>query len=396
MFKGPAEAERGTATGTLLLVTLVLFTDMMGYDLLVPVLPSYARAWQMPDTQLGVLFGCYALAQLVSVPFSAWLCERVGAMRALRLGTLAMFLTQLLYATSTDSSMLFTARLLQGVAGGTTWVAGLALLATRYPAGKRGWALGFAMGGMSLGALAGLPLGGLLFEWGGPRCPFVAAAGWTLVLALAALAVPLGKVHSQQRWESPFVLAGWKDYLRPIAAVIFGATLLSGLEPTLPVYLAERFRASPGQTGGVFGLAALLHGISAPLAGWASDRWGGRRVLLGGLAACVLILPWLAVPRSWAGEAVVLSLLGVAIAFLLSPTLPELAAISERRQPPVFGAAYAVFNMAQSLGMVVGPVTAGLLKRTWGFSAMLLAMSAASVLVLPVLLSRPRTALTST
>jgi MFS family permease len=395
MSKSSAGEDGATAKWTLVLVTLVLFTDMMGYDLLVPVLPSYARAWRMQDTELGVLFGSYALALLVAVPFSAWLCDRLGAMCALRLGTLGLFLTQLLYAFSNGLPMLFAARMLQGVAGGTAWVAGLALLAARFPAGKRGRALGVAMGGMSLGTLVGPPLGGILFDWGGPRCPFLTAATWTMLLSVVVLAFPGGKRQSGQGWESPFLLAEWKDYLQPIAAVVFGATLLSGLEPTLPLYLEERFAASPAWTGGIFGLAALIYGISAPLAGWVTDRWGGKSVLLAGLAGCVLILPWLAVPRSWAGEAVVLSLFGLACAFLLAPTLPELAAICERRQPPVFGAAYAAFNLAYAIGMVVGPSMAGCLKRTWGFSTMLLAMSAGSVLVLPVLLSRSRKALSS-
>jgi MFS family permease len=242
---------------------------------------------------------------------------------------------------------------------------------------------------MSLGTLVGPPLGGILFDWGGPRCPFLTTAAWTMLLCLAVVVFPGGKEQSsRQQRQSPFTVAGWTDYLRPVAAVVFGATLLSGLEPTLPLYLQERFGASPAWTGGIFGLAALVYGVSAPLAGWASDRWGGNRVLLAGLAGCTLVLPWLAVPRSWAGEAVVLSLFGLACAFLLSPTLPELAAICERRQPPVFGAAYAAFNLAYALGMAVGPLTAGFMKRTWGFNIMLLAMSAGSVLVLPLLLSR--------
>src|SRR5439155_4128406 len=123
-------------------------------------------------------------------------------------------------------------------------------------------------------------------------------------------------------------------------------------------------------------------GLAAPLAGWASDRWGGWRVLAAGLAACAVALPLLAVPRAWGGEVVALLVFGVACAFLLSPTLPEIAAACERQGDRAFGSAYAVFNLSYAVGMAAGPIASGVLKPALGFGLTLVILSAVSALSL--------------
>src|SRR5262249_49147052 len=152
---------------------------------------------------------------------------------------------------------------------------------------------------------------------------------WTLLLTVAVfglgarLASPWRSAQVASLWHS------WTGYLHTVGAVVLGSMFLSALEPTLPLHLHERLGANPAQPGVVFGLAALVYGVTSPLAGWAADVWGGRRVLVAGLLACLLTLPWLAVPRTWAGEIVALCCFGLACAFLLTPTLPEIAAVCE-------------------------------------------------------------------
>src|SRR5438477_1892027 len=129
----------------LALVTLVLFTDMVVYDLVIPILPDYTRSWGMNATELGLLFGAYAAALLLSVPFAGRLCDRLGVVRAMQLGVAGLFLSQLLYVAARGRALLFAARALQGFAGGTAWAAGMALLALSFPPSRRGRALGMAM-----------------------------------------------------------------------------------------------------------------------------------------------------------------------------------------------------------------------------------------------------------
>jgi MFS family permease len=340
------------------------------------------------------LLGCYPLALLVAIPFSAWISDRFGPIRALKIGTLGLFLTQLLYAAANCREVLYTARCLQGVSGGLAETAGLALLAMTFPAGKRGQALGTVMGIMSIGTLLGPPVGGYLFTWVGPRYPFVFLAGWTFLLA-AGLFCTRQRGPRPEALRHPEPLAGWRDYFSTIVVVMLGAASLTALEPTLPLHLEERFGADASDCGLIFGLAALTFCLCSPLAGWVAERWGGRQVMIGGLIASMVVLPLVSLPRSWVVEAGVLIAFGVSLAFLLSPALPEIAAVCDKQKDPAFGTAYASFNMAYGFGMVVGPIASGFLKRTIGFGPALLTFSFVSLLVLSLLVLGGRVARTS-
>ena len=107
---GTEEEGRCGAPAILALVTLILFTDIMIYDMVVPLLPDYARMWGISQTGLGLLSGAYGLAQLLTVPIGALVCDRLGAVRGLRLGTAGLFLSQFLCLTANGQAMLFAAR----------------------------------------------------------------------------------------------------------------------------------------------------------------------------------------------------------------------------------------------------------------------------------------------
>ncbi len=384
MLTTETTSTKWAGKGILVLVTLTLFTDLVSYDLVVPILPEYARNWNINEEALGLLFGFHPLALLLSIPFAAWVCDRFGPVRGLQVGCAGLFASQALFAIGDGRIMLFAARGLQGVSGGIAGTAGLALLAVAFSAEKRSHALCTAMSVMSLGALVGPPLGGFLFTWGGPACPFIAMAAWSLVLAVALTFLPAHRFRTSTSVR-PSILSGWRDYLGTVAVVMLGAAFMSALEPTLPLHLEERFRATPSQCGLLFGLAALVYGLSAPLANWAAERWGNRRVMAGGVSVCLLIMPLLALPHSWIGVASLVVAFGVGCAFLLTPALPEIAILCERSKHPAFGAAYASFNLAYAFGMFFGAVMSGFLKQHLGFGLAMLVFSVLAVFVLALL-----------
>jgi len=355
--------------------------------MVVPFMQDFARPWGVLGGELGVLFAVYAVTMLATLPFAGRLCDRIGAGHALRLGAGGLLLSLLLFATANNDVVLFVARAVQGAAAGMTWTSGLALLAAAFPAERRGRALGFAMAGMSLGSVVGPAVGGRLFDWGGPRMPFWIAAGWTLAEFSLLLVVRLPSGPRVATTESS-VSGGLslRGYERIAGVVVVGAFLLCGLEPTLPSDLEARLGARPSIIGDLFALAALAYGIASPAVGWAVDRWGGRPVIAVGLAACAAILPLAANPRTWWGEAAALAGLGSALAFVLAPTLPEIAAACERNGANTFGAAYAIFNLAYAVGMAGGQMAGGWMAPAFGFGPTLFVFSAVAAAYLPVLI----------
>jgi MFS family permease len=209
---------------------------------------------------------------------------------------------------------------------------------------------------------------------------------WTVLLLIGVARLPVRAA----RPPAPAARVGWRRYLRIAGAIVIGSALLSGLEPTLPLYLEGRIGVGPAEVGLLFGWAALVYAVTAPAAGWAADRWGGRRVIAVGLFASGLTLPVIALPHTYLGVAAVLGAFGAACAVLLTPTLSEIAGVCERDGAPAFGTAYAVFNFAYAGGMAGGPIVGGLLAPTLGFGPALAVVALAAMVYLPVLVGRPR------
>ena len=147
-----------------LLISAAIFTDMMVYSLLIPVLPSYSMTLGADKVQIGIIFGSFSLALLVfSVPFGI-LSDRIGRWPFMVIGMLSLALTNVIFAFSGNLYVLIAARLLQGMSGAATWSAGLALIADTFEPSERGEKLGLVMAAMSLGTLSGPVLGGLLYD----------------------------------------------------------------------------------------------------------------------------------------------------------------------------------------------------------------------------------------
>ena len=123
----------------------------------------------------GALFGSYAGGLFLATPLAGWLADRLGGRRTLLGGLFALLAATLLFAFSTDLTLLFVARAAQGVAGAFTWTAGLSLLAQIVDERERPAAFGRIFVATGVGTLLGPSLGGALYTWGGFRAPFLFA-----------------------------------------------------------------------------------------------------------------------------------------------------------------------------------------------------------------------------
>jgi multidrug resistance protein len=366
-------------------VTIAVFTDMLIYGLVVPILPGHAAALGVSEWAVGVLFGSYAVALLVATPVLGALSDRVGRRRPMVGGLLGLGAATLLFAFAPGYAGLLGARLVQGVAAAATWTAGLALVADLYPAERRGQAMGVVMSGMTAGTLLGPPVGGLLYEWRGYRTPFLVAAAvagldglarWWLLDEPRRVARARPALAALLRDRTVLVTAG---------AVVVGAGTWGLLEPVLPLYLERRFGASPGAVGLLFGAATLVYGIASPAVGALGDRWGARPTMAAGIVVLAASLPLVGAPASLLWVSAALLVLSVAYALVVNPTLPELAAAVDRRGGGAYASAYAVFNAAYAGGMMVGPIVGGALTSAVGLPLALVITAVAVLGYLPAL-----------
>jgi MFS family permease len=158
----------------------------------------------------------------------------------------------------------------------------------------------------------------------------------------------------------------------------------------LPLHLAVLGLGSTG-IGLVFGAAALLGGLAAPLAGMLTDRLGASRVAALGtlVAAAGFVLCGLPVAgASIAGVLVV----GVGAQFVLAPTLVLIGGLAEHIKPPAYGAAYALYNLAYTGGLAIAPLAAGTAAALAGVGATTIGAAAVAALTGSWLFLRGRAA----
>jgi DHA1 family tetracycline resistance protein-like MFS transporter len=167
----------------LITIFAIVFVDLLGFSILIPLIPFYAKEFQASDTVIGLLVASYAAAQLVGAPLLGRLSDKYGRRPVLLisiLGTIAGFI-MLIFANSLE--LLFLSRIVDGLTGGNISVA-QAYITDITDEKNRAKGLGLIGAAFGLGFIVGPALGGLLSTIGANFSGFLA---WEYALpALAA------------------------------------------------------------------------------------------------------------------------------------------------------------------------------------------------------------------
>lgn len=358
--------------GALVVVALAFFTDMVLYYLVVPLLPHYARELSLSQMEVGVLFGSYAAALLVSTFPLGRLADRVGRRPPLLWGLVGLGATTVLFAFSSSYPLLVLARVLQGISGAATWTSGLAILADSFPAAERGRGMGTVFAFANLGVLLGPPIAGHLSDRFGPRAPFFFAAGLALLDAAARILLLRDEAPPEGTRLGYRALVG-NAVVRVFAgAMALGAGLFSLLESTLPIHLDAAFGMSAAQIGNAFAVVAASHMVTSPLMGRLSDRVGRRKVLAAGLLMALVLVPLTGFVTVRWGIVLAMAGLGVTASFVISPASPALADAVEAMGSQSYASVFTLLNVAYGVGMMVAPILGSAAVTAFGVRGALL------------------------
>jgi MFS transporter, DHA1 family, solute carrier family 18 (vesicular amine transporter), member 1/2 len=354
------------------LVTVATFTDIVAYSIAVPVLPDFSRRLGASPTTIGLLFASFGVTLLgVSIPMGA-VSDRVGRRLPLVGGLAVLAASTCVLGLADRLPWLFAARLMQGAADAVTWVVGFALIADLYGPAERGRVMGLVMAGTGFGFMIGPPLGGWLYEIGGSRLPFLVVAGLAAFTAVAFLFAQIPTMHAQRDVVPVGAVLREPAIASCAAAVVAASATISMLEPVLPLFLSSHLGLGPARVGLLFGAGAAASTALHPVCGRLTDRWGGRRLTMIGLALTACILPLLS--RAWNFEsALVFYLLQAAmVAVVITPSLAYMAEATSAAGVGSFGVAYGLYNVAWGAGLLAGPALGGFLFERIGFPALAL------------------------
>jgi multidrug resistance protein len=235
--------------------------DLIGFGIVLPILPQYARqhGFHASSFVATALVAAFSAASFVFSPVWGRLSDRIGRKPVLILSLAGTAVGSLVTGLAGSLGILFLGRILDGASGASVSVA-QASVADIAPPEERARLLGLLGAAFGLGFVAG-PAIGALAALGGPRLPFLIAAGLAGINALAALRrLPETNPRGAEADRPLVEPAAWRRAgLLPLIAVTFVAlTAFSGFEATFALFGRDRLGFRLASTGLTFTAIGLL------------------------------------------------------------------------------------------------------------------------------------------
>src|SRR4051812_13350798 len=346
-------------TRPLLIIFLTIFVNLVGFGIIIPLLPFYAESFGASPLVIGLLFAVFSACQLIAAPALGDLSDRYGRRPVLVFSLAGTVVSFVMLALAHSITMLFLARIVDGLSGGNISTA-RAYVADITEPKDRARAYGLIGAAFGLGFIMGPALSGLLAKVS-YTAPIWAAAALTLVAtAMAWLWLPetVHRAHAGTGSANPF------SYLpaliqRPVVRRVLALDFIywfafSIFQTTFALFVARRFSFDASRTGYFFAGFGLLGafiqgGLIRPIV----RRAGDKSTFIAGIAFSVVGL----VAGAFAHSVALFALALVPLAFGMGfghPTVSSLISRAGRgdEQGRVQGAASAV----ESLGRTFGPV----------------------------------------
>lgn len=374
---------------TLLLVFLVVFIDLMGFGIVIPLLPLYGDKYHPSPQLFGLLMATYSLMQFLFAPILGRLSDRFGRRPVLLVSLAGTVAGYLLFAFHRSLAVLFLARAIGGLFGANVSTA-QAVIADVTPPEERARGMGLIGAAFGLGFILGPAIGGAALRLG-ESAPGIFAAGLSFCALLLA-ATTLEETYPEERrtgelrvhrgWFTPVRL--WKALTHPqlglVLMTFFLATFaFSNFEATFALTLKERIGLDPQRITYLFVFLGILAAIiQGGLIGRLAKRFGERRLAVTG--AALLIPGYLLLSQVHHVPALMGSLVLLALgAGLTNPSLSALA--SRLATADEQGGVLGVFQALSSLGRISGPFWGVFAFKEFGNSIPHLTAAAVACLV---------------
>lgn len=364
----------------LIIIFITIFIDLIGFGIVIPVLPLYAERYGASEATVGVLLAVYSGMQFVFAPILGKLSDRVGRRPVLLvslIGTSIGFLIMglaprmpvgfVLFGLAPTLVWLFVARIIDGISGGNISTA-QAYIADVTPPEERSKGMGLIGAAFGLGFVFGPLIGGVLSRIS-PEAPFFFAAAMAAANATALYFLLPESLSAEHRGEArrggiaQILKQSGSWQLGAILATYFFATVsFAMITATFSLFAAHRFKFDAWHTGLLFGYVGVIGAvIQGGLLGRLVKKFGDKPLAVTGttiFAASVFYFP---VGHTVAS--LIIASTGIAVGnSLLTPTLNGLASkgVKASWQGRVLGLMASVASLARIIGPVLGGSLLGL------------------------------------
>jgi MFS family permease len=365
---------------------------MVGFGVVVPVLPVYAASFGVGYVAVGAVLSAFALMRLVASPFVGRMIDVAGERVVLSVGIGIVAVSSGLAGLAHDYVQLLLLRGVGGIGSAMFTISAMTLLLASTTPDRRARSIGFYQGGFLVGGMAGPALGGLLATVS-LTAPFFFYAGTLAVAGIVGILLlsppRRGDAATAAATEPARPLA---DVLRDVrfraacvASFAQGWSSLGVRSALVPVLVVEVLLQPTSWTGVLFAVAAVAQTLALAPASRFVDTVGRRPAVIGSFAVAAVSLAAVPFAPGLVTLGALLAVYGVATAFMgTAPAALVGDAAGARGGRPV-----AIFSMCSDVGAIAGPLVAGLLvdvasfEVAFGTAAALLAVSALVAIRLP-------------
>src|SRR5580765_7780485 len=255
----------------LLVIFITIFIDLVGFGIVIPVLPFYAEGTKFGATpsQVGLLFASYSIMQLVFSPVLGRLSDKYGRRPVLLVSLLGTAMGFMILGFATTLAMLLLGRIIDGISGGniSTAQAYIADVTTKENRAKGMGLIGAAFG---LGFVLGPAIGGILSRWG-ISVPFLFAGGLAFANAILLYFTLLETVTPDHPARASAVAGrGWQQLLaalrQPALASVMtiyflGIVAFSMMTASFSLFMMFRLGYDAFHNGWVFAFVGVISAI---------------------------------------------------------------------------------------------------------------------------------------
>ena len=351
----------------------VNFVDMIGFMIVLPLLPFYALKLNASPEIIGQMIASYSIAQLVAAPLWGRVSDRYGRRPALLIGLTASAAAYVVFGLADSVWLLYLSRIVQGAGGGTTGVA-QAYVADTVAPGDRARALGWLSAATSAGVMVGPAIGSSAAHFGQAAPGLIAAVLCIINVIFAWRWLPESRKEitaASAKVRRSVWHPAWMALRHPASAIgrllwIYGVGMIafSSMTSIMALYLGAEFAIDEKTIGYVFLYVGILSFVMrSVLLGPIVDRIGETWAMRIGTLLLVLGLALYPLPRDLWTLALVIPLVPIGTALLFPATTSLMSRYSE---PGELGTTMGVAQTFAGLARVVAPILATILFQRLG------------------------------
>ena len=352
---------------------MAVFVTATGAGLVAPLLPVYAHELGAGGFQIGLIFGAFSLTRTLFVPYFGKLSDRKEKKPLLTAGLLIYFMVSFLYMILRSVEMLIVLRLGQGFASAMILPVAQAYIGEITPANKEGRIMGLFNVSLYAGLSAGPFMGGLVKDWFNIQASFLGMGMLTFFgFVLCLLFLPAAPVRVKGSASKSGVPASYLKLMKiPQVFSLFAfrvcfTTCIGITWAFLPLLASTRLALSSSAIGIVVMINVLMAGVLQVPMGYLADRFSKKILTISGGIVAVLAVLYLDRAQSFGELVIANGIFGIAggVSF---PAIMAIGVI-EGRRTRAMGSVMGLLALGHSLGMLAGPLLAGMVLDFFPFS----------------------------